>query len=52
MDKKDDLKQALIYQPKLLSFDSQRAYRLLEDAIRDHISSQEYFGGDVDLRNH
>ena len=41
MDKKDDLKQALIYQPKLLPFESERAYRLLEDAIRDHISPRD-----------
>ena len=41
MDKKDDLKQALIYQPKLLPFESERAYRLLEDAIRNHISPQD-----------
>lgn len=38
---KDDLKQALIYQPGLLSFESQREYRLLQDAIRDHISPRD-----------
>jgi len=36
--KEEDLKQALIYQPGLLSFESQREYRQLENAIRDHIS--------------
>ena len=46
MDKKDDLKQALIYQPKLLPFESERDYRLLE------YQPAGYFGGDVDLRNH
>ena len=38
---KDDLKQALIYQPSLLSFESQREYRQLQDAIRDHISPRD-----------
>ena len=38
---KNDLKQALIYQPGLLSFESQREYRLLQDAIRDHISPRD-----------
>jgi hypothetical protein len=37
----DDLKQALIYQPKLLSFESEREYRLLKDAIRDHICPRD-----------
>ena len=41
MDKKDELKQALIYQPTLLSFESQRDYRLLHDAIRDHIGPRD-----------
>jgi hypothetical protein len=41
MDKKDDLKQALIYRPTLLSFESERDYRLPHDAIRDHISPQD-----------
>ena len=41
MDKNDDLKQALLYQPKLLPFESERDYRLLEDAIRNHISPQD-----------
>ena len=37
----DDLRQSLIFQPSLLSFESQREYRQLEDAIRDHISPQD-----------
>jgi len=42
MDQKTkDLRQSLIFQPSLLSFESQREYRQLEDAIRDHISPQD-----------
>jgi hypothetical protein len=37
MNKREDLKQTLIDQPTLLSFESQRDYRRLEDAIRNHI---------------
>jgi hypothetical protein len=36
-----DLRQSLIFQPNLLSFESQREYRQLADAIRDHISPQD-----------
>jgi hypothetical protein len=39
--KTDDLRQALIFQPILLSFESQREYRQLADAIRDHISPRD-----------
>jgi hypothetical protein len=42
MDQKtEDLKQTLIFQPSLLSFESQRDYRRLEEAIRDEISPQD-----------
>jgi hypothetical protein len=42
MDQKTrDLRQSLIFQPSLLSFESQREYRQLADAIRDHISPQD-----------
>ena len=37
----DDLRQSLIFQPSLLSFESQREYRQPADAIRDHISPQD-----------
>jgi hypothetical protein len=39
--KPEDLRQALIFQPSLLSFESQRDYRQLANAIRDHISPQD-----------
>lgn len=39
---KDDLKQALTYQPTLFSFESQREYRQLEDGIWDHISPRDF----------
>jgi len=42
MDQKTkDLRQSLIFQPSLLSFESQREYRQLEDAIWDHISPRD-----------
>src|SRR6516225_572180 len=42
MDQKTrDLRQSLIFQPSLLSFESQREYRQLADAIRDHISPRD-----------
>ena len=42
MDQKtEDLKQTHIFQPSLLSFESQRDYRRLQDAIRDEISPQD-----------
>jgi hypothetical protein len=34
-------RQALIFRPSLLSFESQRDYRQLADAIRDHISPKD-----------
>ena len=42
MDQKTrDLRQSLIFQPSLLSFESQREYRQPADAIRDHISPRD-----------
>src|SRR5437660_151231 len=38
---KEELKQTLRYQPALLTFESQREYQQLEDAIRDHISPRD-----------
>jgi hypothetical protein len=38
---KEELKQTLRYQPALLSFESEREYRQLEDAIRDHLSPRD-----------
>ena len=43
MDKRAqaDLRQTLIFPPSLLSFELQRDYRQLDDAIRDHISPRD-----------
>ena len=41
MDQPENLKQALVYQPSLLSFKSYSNYRRLEDAIRDHINPRD-----------
>jgi hypothetical protein len=41
MDRPEDLKQTLVYQPSLLSFEPYSDYRRLEDAMRDHISPRD-----------
>jgi hypothetical protein len=41
VQKTKDLKQTLILQPSLLSFESERDYRRLDKAIRNHISPRD-----------
>jgi hypothetical protein len=41
VQKTEDLKQTLILQPSLLSFESERDYRRLDEAIRNHISPRD-----------